>query len=90
MLHSVQHGELGFRTVDVRKSHGGFGAEYERAHHARGAPSTVDHTQVVFSDLPVFGTSHHLTRSFDDVPETSCSANRLTGGQLSAIGVDRE
>jgi hypothetical protein len=70
--------------------HSGFGAEYERAHHARGASSTVDHAQVVPGDLTIFGPPHHLARSLDDVPEPPRPANRLTGGKLSSVCVNRE
>jgi len=70
--------------------HSGFGAEYERAHHARSASSTVDHAQVVPGHLTIFSPPHHLARSLDDVPEPARPANRLTGGKLPSVCVNRE
>ena len=83
----AQHGGLVFIIVGIGRLSGGFGAEYERAHHARGAPSTVDHAQVVLGNLTLPGPSHHLTNSLDDVSESSGPAHGLSGGKLSAIGV---
>ena len=68
----------------------GFGAKYERAHHARGTASTIDEGQVVLGDLALPCPSHHLPGGFNDVPKTTGAANRLASGYLTAIGIDRK
>jgi hypothetical protein len=68
----------------------GLSAEYERAHHARGTASTVDKGKVVLRDLPLPGPPHDLTGRFDDVPKATGAADRLSGGYLAAIGIDRK
>jgi len=65
-------------------------AEYERAHHAPGAASTVDKGKVVLGDLPLPCPPHDLTGRFDDMPKSTGAANRLPGRYLTTISVNRK
>ena len=40
--------------------------------------------------LPLVTPSHQLADGLDDVPETSATTHRLSGGKLAAVGVDGE
>src|SRR5262245_25254426 len=68
----------------------GLRAKYERAHHARGTPSTVDHGQVVLGDLTLPGAAYNLARRLDHVSETTSPTHRLAAGYLAAVSVHGE
>src|SRR5262245_51830622 len=68
----------------------GFRAKYERAHHARGTPSTVDEAQGMLGDLALSSSAHDLAGRLNHVSKTPCPAYRLATGDLAAIGIDRE
>src|SRR5262249_44502587 len=68
----------------------GLRAKYERAHHARGTPSTVDHCQVVLGDLALPGPAHNLAGRLDHVSETPGPAHRLATRYLAAVSVHGE
>src|SRR5215813_11591386 len=68
----------------------GFRAKYERAHHARGTPSTVDEVQGVLGNLALSSPAHDLAGCLNDVPETTRPAHRLATGDLAAVGIDGE
>src|SRR5262249_51691286 len=68
----------------------GLRAKYERAHHARGTPSTVDHGQVVLGDLTLSGATHNLARRLNHVSETTRPAHRLAARYLAAVSVHGE
>ena len=53
--------------------HGFFGAEHERANHARGAASAVDECDVLLFDLAVACFAHDLARCLDDVAEAAAA-----------------
>src|SRR5262249_52878195 len=80
----------------IFRSHGapllfcGLRAKYERAHHARGTPSTVDHCQVVLGDLTLPGAAHNLAHRLDHVSETTSPAHRLAAGYLATVSIDGE
>ena len=57
-----------------------FGAKYERAHHAPGTPSTIDHTQIVFGYLTVISPPHYLAYALDNVPEPAGAPHGLATG----------
>ena len=68
----------------------GFRAKYERAHHARGTPSTVDEAQGVLGNLALSSPAHDLAGRLNHVSETTRPAHRLATGDLAAVGIDRE
>src|SRR5215471_4211508 len=68
----------------------GLRAKYERAHHARGTPSTVDHRQVVLSDLALPSAAHNLARRLNHVSEPPSSAHWLAARYLATISVHGE
>ena len=68
----------------------GFRAKYERAHHARGTPSTVDEAQGMLGNLALSSPAHNLAGRLNDVSETTGPAHRLATGDLAAVGIDRE
>src|SRR4029453_13589255 len=62
----------------------GLRAKYERAHHARGTPSTVDKTQGVLGNLALPSPAHDLAGCFNHVSETTSPPHRLATGDLAA------
>src|SRR5262245_58270559 len=68
----------------------GLRAKYERAHHARGTPSTVDHCQVVLSHLALPGAAHNLARRLNHVSEPSGATYWLATRYLATVSVHGE
>src|SRR6266446_6163954 len=68
----------------------GFRAKYERAHHARGTPSTVDEAQGVLGNLALSSPAHDLAGRLNHVSETTRPTDRLATGDLAAVSIDRE
>src|SRR5918911_4445731 len=68
----------------------GLRAKYERAHHARGTPSTVDKAQGVLGNLALSSPAHDLAGRLDHVPKTTRPTHRLATGDLAAVGIDGE
>jgi hypothetical protein len=68
----------------------GFRAKYERAHHARGTPSTVDEAQGMLGNLALSSPAHDLAGRLNHVSETTRPTYRLATGDLATIGIDRE
>src|SRR5262249_54753170 len=68
----------------------GFRAKYERAHHARGTPSTVDEAQGVLGNLALSSPAHDLAGRLDHVSKTTCPTHWLATGNLATISIDRE
>src|SRR4029453_9502577 len=68
----------------------GFRAKYERAHHARGTPSTVDEAQVVLGNLALSSPAHDLAGRLNHVSKTARATHRLATGDLAAVGIDGE
>jgi len=66
----------------------GIRAKYERAHHARGTPSTVDEAQGVLGNLALSSPAHDLAGRLNDVSETTGPTYRLATGNLAAIRVN--
>src|ERR671931_113005 len=68
----------------------GLRAKYERAHHARGTPSTVHKAQGVLGNLALSSPAHDLAGRLNHVSETTRPAHRLATGDLAAVGIDGE
>ena len=68
----------------------GFRAKYERAHHARGTPSTVDEAQGRAWQPGAPSPAHDLAGRLNHVSETARPAHRLAAGDLAAVGIDGE
>ena len=70
--------------------HCGFRAKYERAHHARGTPSTVDEAQGVLSNLALSSPAHDLAGRLNHVSKTARPTHRLATRDLATVGIDGE
>ena len=68
----------------------GLRAKYERAHHARGTPSTVDEAQGVLGDLALSSPAHDLADRLNYVSETASPTHRLAAGDLATVSIDGE
>jgi len=68
----------------------GLRAKYERAHHARGTPSTVDEAQGVLGNLALSSPAHDLAGRLNHMSKTASPTHRLAAGDLAAVGIDRE
>src|SRR4029453_3257733 len=67
----------------------GLRAKYERAHHARGTPSTVDEAQGVLGNLGLSSSAHDLAGRLNHVSETTCPAHRPATREMAALGIER-
>src|SRR5262249_22396341 len=70
--------------------HCGFRAKYERAHHARGTPSTVDEAQGVLGHLALSSPANNLAGRLNHVSEPTRPTHRLATRDLAAVSIDRE
>jgi hypothetical protein len=70
--------------------HCGLRAKYERAHHARGTPSTVDEAQGVLGNLALFSPAHDLAGRLNHMSETTRPTHWLATGDLATVGIDGE
>src|SRR5262245_34925034 len=68
----------------------GLRAKYERAHHARGTPSTVDEAQGMFGNLALSSPAHDLAGRLNHVSKTTRPTHRLATGDLATISIDGE
>src|SRR4030095_8089469 len=68
----------------------GFRAKYERAHHARGTPSTVDEAQGVLGNLALSSSAHDLAGRLNHVSKNTRPNHWLANRDLAAVGIDRE
>src|SRR5215510_11548517 len=66
----------------------GLRAKYERAHHARGTPSTVDKAQGMLGNLALSSPAPDLAGGLNHVSKTACPAHRLATRDLAAVGID--
>src|SRR5207248_318171 len=65
----------------------GFRAKYERAHHARGTPSTVDEAQGVLGNLALSSPTHDLAGCLNHVSKTTRPTRRLATRDLAAVSI---
>ena len=68
----------------------GLRAKYERAHHARGTPSTVNKAQGVLGNLALSSPAHDLAGCLNHVPKTTRPTHRLATRDLATVGIDGE
>src|SRR5919109_3134642 len=66
----------------------GLRAKYERAHHARGTPSTVNKAQGVLGNLELSSSAHDLAGCLNHVPKTNRPTHRLAAPELAAVGIE--
>src|SRR5215470_17671633 len=65
-------------------------SKYERAHHARGTPSTVDEAQGVLGNLALASPAHDLAGRLNHMSETTRTTHGLATGDLATIGINGE